>query len=89
MKESQAGQVGAMWTQAGPWVGAGAERASGRAPGGRPLWSALLAFCRCRACSTFSLKRRFFCLIDLLLFTKVGCFQFLGGRERLSQGSPS
>lgn len=52
-----------MWTQAGPWVGAGAERASGRAPGGRPLWSALLAFCRCRACSTFSLKRRFFCLI--------------------------
>lgn len=28
-------------------------------------------------------------LVDLLLFTKVGCFQFLGGRERLSQGSPS
>lgn len=46
--------------------GPGAERASGRALGRRPLWPvppAFWAFCRCSACSTCCLKRRFFCLI--------------------------
>lgn len=47
---------------AGPWLGA-VEGASGGARGGRPLRPAPPAFCRCSTCPTFSLKRRFFCLI--------------------------
>lgn len=43
--------------------GPGPERASGRALGRQPLWPVPPAFCRCNACSTCSLKRRFFCLI--------------------------